>query len=151
MTSKDILKRLKFAELIPPQLKNNGAVTGNAPVDTLGLVALLALIHVGTTDVIVGESGTVNPPALEECDTNDGSYTLVDDAILSAVIPANGDNKFYGVAVDLLRTHKRYMRWKAPTAGNSTGANIESLAIGIPGDVLPNSAAEQGLAELVEA
>lgn len=151
MDLRSFLKHIKVGELIPPQLKNNGAVTGNTYFDTLGLAGLLALIHIGTTDVIVGSTDTSTAPYLEECDTTDGTYTAVDDAALSAVIPATGDNKFYGIAVDLAKTHKRYMRWNAPTSGNSTGANIESLAIGFPADVLPNSAAEMGMAELVEA
>ena len=151
MNLKAVLKQLKFGELIPPQLKNNGAVSGNTYFDTLGLAALLALIHIGTTDVIVGSGDTSTAPYLEECDTVDGSYTAIEDAELAAVIGAGDDNKFFAVALDLAKSHKRYVRWHAPTAGSSTGANIQSVAIGFPADALPISAAEQGLAELVEA
>lgn len=149
---KSLLKHLKFAALIPPQVKNNGALANNAYADTLGLAALLAILHIGATDVAVGSTDTDTPPYLEECDTVNGNYTKIEGAELSAVIADDGDNKFYAIAVDLTKTHKRYVRWNAPTAGNaSAGANAASMMIGFPADVLPSTAAEQGLAELVEA
>ncbi|HAL45689.1 MAG: hypothetical protein A2Y12_06140 [Planctomycetes bacterium GWF2_42_9] len=151
MNLKAVLKQLKFGQVIPPQIKNNGALAGNTYFDTLGLSAVLFLLEIGATDVVIGSTDTSTPLFLEECDTSGGNYTKVADSELAAVIADNGDSKLRAVAVDLTKTHKRFIRWNAPTAGNSTGANLSSIAIGFPSDVLPSSAAQQGLEELVEA
>jgi hypothetical protein len=146
-----MLKALKFTQLLPTEkFKNNSAFGGNTYVDTLGLSAILFLFDLGTTDVIVGSGGTSLPPFIEECDTTGGSYTAVDDAELAAVLAANGDSKLRGIFIDLTKTHKRYMQVNAPTAGNATGANLSILAIGFPSDQMPGSAADMGLAELIE-
>ena len=113
--------------------------------------AVLFLFDLGTTDVIVGSGGTTIPPFIEECDTTGGSYTAVTSAALAAVLAANGGSKLRAIFVDLSKTHKRYMEVNAPTAGNSTGANLNITAIGFPSDQMPKSAADQGLAELIEA
>lgn len=145
------IKNTKVVVLVPPQLKNNGAVTGNTYVDTAGWGHARFLACIGTTDVIVGSTDTAHPLKIEECDTYNGSYTDVDDAAMAAVIAANGDDKVHAIDVDLTKQHKRYMEFNAPTAGNSTGANICCLVIlSKPEGNAPASAAEQGLAELVE-
>lgn len=148
---KSLLKKLKFGTVLPPQIKNNGACANNTYYDTQGLASVLFLMIIGALDVVVGSTDTDTPLYLEECDTTDGDFTKVADSDLAAVIADDGDNKLRAVAVDLTATHKRYIRWNAPTAGNATGANVASIAIGFPADVLPSTAAEQGLAELVEA
>jgi len=147
-----MLKALKFFQLLPTEkFKNNGAFGGNTYADTLGLSAILFLIDYGTSDVIVGSGGTSLPLFIEECDTTGGSYTAVDDAELAAVLAANGDSKMRAIFIDLTKTHKRYMQVNTPTAGSGTGANLDIKAIGFPSDQMPKSAAEMGLAELVEA
>lgn len=151
MNLKAMLLGMKIKQLLPPELKNNGAFVGNTYIDTLGLGALLVLIQLGVTDVIVGSSDTSTPLLLEECDTYDGSYTAVEDAELSAVLGTGDDGEVNGIFVDLAKTHKRYMRIKAPTAGNSTGANLQITALGFPADALPISASEMGLTELIQA
>ena len=150
MDMRSVLKALKFTALLPTEkFKNNGAFGGNTYADTLGLSAILFLIDIGTTDVIVGSGGTAAALKIEECDTTGGSYTDVTGAALAAVISATGDSKLRGIFVDLSKSHKRYMQ--APTAGNSTGANLNITAIGFPSDQMPKSAAEMGLTELIEA
>jgi len=67
------------------------------------------------------------------------------------VISATDDNKVYGIYVDLTKTHKRYIKVQAPHAGNATAAILQITALGFPADVLPKSAAEMGLTELIEA
>jgi hypothetical protein len=151
MDLRAMLKAMKVKQLLPPELKNNGAFDGNTYIDTQGLGALLVLINLGVTDVIVGSNDTSTPLLLEECDTSDGSYTAIEDAELSAVLGTGDDGKSYGIFVDLAKTHKRYMRVQAPTADDSTGANLQITALGFPSDALPKSAAEMGLTELVEA
>lgn len=152
MDLRAILKSLKFFQLLPTEkFKNNGAFGGNTYADTLGLSAILFLLDIGTTDVIVGSTDTSTPPYVEECDTTGGSYTAVTGAALAAVIAATGDSKLRGIFIDLSKTHKRYMKVNAPTAGNSTGANLSIHAIGFPSDQLPKNATEMGLAELIEA
>jgi len=151
MDIKNMLKHIKLGQVVPPQIKNSGALAGNTYFDTQGLAGVLFLLDIGTTDVIVGSTDTDTPPYLEECDTSDGDYTAITEAELASVIAADDDNNIFGIHVDLTKTHKRYMRWNAPTAGNSTGANVSGLAIGFPADVLPSSASEMGLEEFVEA
>lgn len=146
-----MLKAMKVKQVLPPELKNNGAFAGLSYVDTLGLGAVMFLFNLGVTDVIVGSGDTATPPLIEECDTTDGDYTAVEDAELSAVLGAGDDGEVNGIFIDLAKTHKRYMRPKAPTAGNSTGANLQIIALGFPADALPISAAEMGLTELIEA
>jgi len=151
MDIRSILKGLKFTQLLTQKFKNNGAFAGNTYVDTLGLSAILFLVDLGTTDVIVGSTDTSTPPYIEQCDTYNGSYTAVTGAALAAVLAANGGSKLRAIYIDLSKSHKRYMEVNAPTAGNSTGANFNAVAIGFPSDQMPKSAADMGLAELIEA
>lgn len=146
-----ILKALTFQNVLPPETKNNGAFAGLSYADTQELSAIMFLIAAGVTDVIVGSGDTSTPPLVEECDTYDGSYTAVTDAELSAVCSATDDDKMWAIHVDLTKTHKRYMRIKAPTAGNSTGASFAIIAIGFPKGEMLKSASDNGLAELIEA
>ena len=145
------LSNLKIVQILPPQLKNNGAFTGNTYADTFGAAEALFLLNVGTTDVIVGSTDTSHAPKIEECDTTGGSYTDVTGAALAAVIGASDDNKIFGIRVNLKKTHKRYMRVNAPTAGNSVGANMSITCI--LGQLAQSTldATGMGLASLVEA
>jgi hypothetical protein len=152
MDLRAILKTLKIGQLVPPQLKDNGAFAGNTYIDTLGLSALLVLIEMGATDIAMGSTAITTPPLLEECDTTGGNYTAITGAALSAVIGAGDDNKLYGIHLNLAKSHKRYVRIQAPTAGDGTaGVNMSAIALGFPPDQMPKSAAEMGLAELIEA
>ena len=146
------LKALKFGLLTYPALKDNGAFSNNTYIDTQGLSALLILIQVGAIDIGLGSTSASTPPLVEECDTTGGSYTAVTAAALSACPGASDDGKMYGIYVDLSKTHKRYMQVQAPTAGDGTaGVAAAILAIGFPSDVMPRSATEMGLAELISA
>lgn len=146
------LKALKFGLLTYPQLKDNGALANNTYFDTQGLSALLILIQMGATDIELGSTASTTPPLVEECDTTGGTYTAVTSAALSACPGANDDGKLYGIYVDLSKTRKRYMQVQAPTAGDGTlGVAAAILAIGFPSDVMPRSATEMGLAELISA
>jgi len=146
------LKALKFGLLTYPALKDNGVFSNNTYIDTQGLSALLILIQVGAIDIGLGSTSASTPPLVEECDTTGGSYTAVTAAALSACPGASDDGKMYGIYVDLSKTHKRYMQVQAPTAGDGTaGVAAAILAIGFPSDVMPRSATEMGLAELISA
>lgn len=145
------LHGLKVVLSLPPQLKNNGAFVNNTPVDTFGAAEALFLIQLGGTDVIVGSTDTSHALKVEECDESGGSYSDVSGAALSAVLGTGDDNKLYGIRVNLKKTHKRYMKINAPTAGNSTGANLSIICIlGQQADSTLD-AAGMGLTELVEA
>jgi len=152
MDLRAILKALKFGLLTYPQLKDNGALANNTYIDTQGLSALLILIQIGAIDIGFGSTAASTPPLVEECDTTGGGYTAVTGAALSACPGANDDGKMYGIYVDLSKTHKRYMQVQAPTAADGTaGVAAAIVAIGFPSDVMPRSAAEMGLAELISA
>lgn len=147
-----MLKALKFGLLTYPQLKDNGALGNNTYIDTQGLSALLVLIAMGATDIGFGSTASTTPPLVEECDTTGGTYTAVTGAALSACPGASDDGKMYGIFVDLKKTRKRYMQVQAPTAGDGTaGVAAAIVAIGFPSDVMPRSATEMGLAELISA
>ena len=141
----------KMGILVRPQLKNNGAFVGNTYVDTAGLGKIDFAFITGIMDVVVGSGGTSTPPFIEECDTYGGSYDPIDDAELAVVIPADGDDTIRVISLDLTKTHKRYMRINAPTAGNVTGANFCAIYLGYEQDVEKITAAGLNLAEFVEA
>jgi hypothetical protein len=145
------IQGMKTVILLRPQLRNNGVFANNTYVDLSEWNHARFLFIVGDTDVIIGSTNTSTPPFVEECDTTDGGYTAITDAALSAVIGAGDDNKVYAIDVDLTKTHKRYGRVNAPTAGNATGANLAILCILSRGAKSPLNAAGMGLAELVVA
>jgi len=152
MDLRAMLKALKFGLLTYPELKDNGAFTNNTYIDTSGLSALLVLIAMGAIDIGFGSTASTTPPLVEECDTTGGTYTAVTGAALSACPGASDDGKMYGIYVTLSKSHKRYMRVQAPTAGDGTaGVAAAIVAIGFPSDVMPRSAAEMGLTELISA
>jgi len=152
MDLRAILKALRIGELVPPQLKDDGDFAGNNYVDTVGLAGILAVIQTGTIDAAIGTTAEGTAVCLEQCDTTDGSYAEIADAVLADAIGAGEDNSFFGVFVDLAKSHMRYLRVKAPHAGNgTTGCNMSAFYIGFPSDQLPKSAAGMGLAELIEA
>jgi len=142
----------KTVILTPPQLKDAGALTGNTYVDTAGWSHLRVLFVIGTLDIGLGSTAAGTAPKIEECDTTDGSYTDVADAALADAIAADEDDKLFAIDVDLAKSHKRYMRVNAPTAGDGTnGVNAAIIGILSRPDIGPSSAAEQGLEELVTA
>jgi len=145
------IQGMKTVILLRPQLRNNGAFANNTYVDLSEWNHARFLLAVGDTDVIVGSGDTSTAPFVEECDTTGGDYTPITDAELSAVIGTGDDNKLFAIDVDLTKTHKRYARVNAPTAGNQTGANLAILCILSRGAKSPLNAAGMGLAELVTA
>jgi len=152
MNLRTILKSLKMGILVPPQLKDAGAFTGNTYFDCQGLSGVLVLMIVGTTDIAAGSDDDSTPPKLEECDTTGGTYTAVTDAALSAVIGAGDDDKLFAIFVDRTKTRKRYLQIDDPTAGDGTnGVNFAAIALGFPPEQMPTSAAEMGLEEFIEA
>ncbi len=134
-----------------PQLKNNGAFANNTYWDRSGFSHERIEFIVGDTDVAVGSGDAATPPFVEECDTTGGSYSAVTGAALSAVIGATDDNKSFAIDVDLAKSHKRYGRVNAPTAGDATGANMTIIITLSRAAIAPRNAAEQGLAEHVKA
>ena len=110
------------------------------------------LFVVGDTDIAVGSGDDSTEPFVEECDTVGGEYTAVTGAALSAVIGAGDDNKLFAIDIDLRKTHKRYGRVNAPSAGDgSVGANLAIVVILSDGAISPCDAAGMGLADLVNA
>ena len=146
------IEAMKIVQLVPPQLKDNGAFASNTYVDTSGWNKLKIAFIVGTLDIAVGSGDDSTPPKVEECDTSGGSCTDVTDAALAAVIGAGDDDKNFAIDVDLAKTHKRYMRVNAPTAGDGTnGANMTIIGILNGPASSPDNAAEQGFEEIVSA
>jgi len=152
-----MLKALKLKMTLPPELKDNGDFAGNTYFDTSGLAAVLFLFEVGTTDVAsgaaIGSTAEGTAPLVEECDTTGGAYTAVTGAALANSIQYNEDDKLFGIFVDLSKSHKRYMQVQAPhsAVGAVNGSYLAILAIGFPSNVMPRTAAEMGLTELIEA
>jgi len=153
MDARALLKAAKFTRLLSPQGVDDTAFANNTYIDTQGLGSVLFLLTAGSLAAAIGSTAATTPPLVEECDTSDGTYTAVADAALAAVISATDDNKMYGIHVDLSKSHKRYMRVQAPTAGDGSGTSsfLCINAIGFPADVSPENAAGMGLAEIIEA
>ncbi len=146
------IEAMKLVQLTPPQIKDNGAFTGNTYIDTSGWNKLRIAFIVGTLDIAVGSTSAATAPYVEECDTTGGAYTAVTDGALSAVIGAGDDGKNYAIDIDLKKTHKRYMQVNAPTAGDGTnGANMCIIALLSRPANSPISAAEQGFTEIISA
>lgn len=144
---------LKVVNLLPPCSKDNGDFDGNTYVDTFGLDAILFLITTGSLAAAVGSTAEANAPKVVECDTTGGQYTDVTGAALADAIAGTEDNKSFGIYVNLRKTHKRYMKVDPPHVGNGSGTvsylDIKALCFGP--QVSPQSAADMGLEELVEA
>lgn len=152
MDLRTVLKALKVKTVTPPQLKDDGDLDGNIYIDTFGLSGVLFLIITGTIDAALGSTAEGTAPLVEECDTTDGLYTAVTNAALDDAIAHTEDDSIFGIFINLAKTHKRYMRVQTPHAGNgSAGINACIIALGFPSDQMPKSAAEMGLAELIEA
>lgn len=151
------IQDMKIAILTPPQIKDDGDFAGNVYVDTQGWNHLRVLLQVGTTDVAAGDAigstaeGTA--PFVEECDEVAGSYTAVTGAALADSIQFNEDDKLFAIDINLVKSHKRYMRVNAPhsAAGAVNGSNLAILAILSRGSRSPMNAAGMGLAELITA
>ena len=145
------VQNTKRVVLLPPQVKNNGAFLNNGYVDVSGAGHLRVEFIVGTTDVIIGSTDTAHAPKLEsDDDAAFGTVADVEGAALAAVIGVGDDNKVFAIDVDLRKSHKRYYRVNAPTAGNATGANLCIIATLSDPQISPSSEAEQGLEELVQ-
>jgi hypothetical protein len=152
MDLRSILKCIKFGQLLPPETKDNGNFVGNTYFDTLGLVATLVLFNIGAGDIAIGSTAEGTPPYLEECDTYNGSYTAITGAALTAVIAADDDGKQCAIALDLTKSHKRYLAVNAPHSGDGTvGGILQITVLGFPSDQLPKNAAGMGLKEFIEA
>jgi hypothetical protein len=151
MGLRHLLSQLVLKQLTPPQAKNNGDFLNNTYMDLSGLGSVMVVFQVGTTDAAVGSTDEATPPILEECDTYDGSYSAITAAALSTVIGAGDDDTLHGIIVDLTKSHKRYLRVKAPHAANATAANMAILAIGFPANHGPMTGAQMGLHELIQA
>ena len=146
------IQETKTQILLPPQLKDDGDAVGNTYIDTAGWNHLRVLFLVGTLDAAIGSTAEGTAPKLEECDTTDGSYTDVTDAALADAIADDEDDSLFGIDVDLLKSHKRYIEVNAPHVGNgTTGANLAIIGILSRPNIGPSSAAGQGLAELITA
>lgn len=142
----------KIAILTPPQLKDDGDLTGNTYIDTAGWHHLRVLFIIGTVDAALGSTAEATAPKVEECDTTAGSYTAVTGAALADAIADDEDDSLFAIDIDLLKSHKRYMRVNAPHAGDGTnGVNAAIIAILSRGEIGPKNAAGQGLAELITA
>ena len=146
------VQKQKMVLALPSQLKDDGDFAGNACVDTSGFGHVRFLFAVGTLDIAIGSTAEGNAPKIEECDTSGGSYSDVTDAALADAIAADEDDSFFAIDVDLLKTHKRYMRVNAPHAGDgAVGANLCIIAILSDPQIAPDNAAEQGLVEHISA
>lgn len=138
----------KVTMMLPPQLIDNDDFANNTYMDIAGAGEAHVELHVGALDAAIGSTAETTAPILEECDTTDGTYTEISGAELSAVIAATDDNKIYRIDVPMKTARKRYIRVKAPHAGDgTTGANLMILGRVSKLDVGPGNAAARGYAE----
>lgn len=149
----NLLQQLHFTGLVKPQGVDNTIFAGNGAVDTRGLLELAFLVHAGDLAAAVGSTTAATALKVEECDTESetpGDWSEVGNAALADAIADDEDGGLFLIGVDLKKSHKRFMRLKAPTAGDgsATESYISAVAIGVP-DRQPINASEAGLTELV--
>jgi hypothetical protein len=138
--------------MLPPQLKDDGDFAGNQPIDTFGAAHLRVLFITGEIDEKIGSVDEASAPKLQGCDTIDGEYTDINDAVLADAIAADKDNSLFAIDLDLTKSHKRYVQVATPHAGDGvTGCNL--CVIGILSRLAksPLTASEQGLEEHIIA
>ena len=146
------IQTMKTVIMLRPQLKDDGDFANNTYVDTQNWNHLRVLFIVGDLDAAVGSTAEGTAPKIEECDTSGGTYSDVSGAALADAIAADEDNKLFAIDIDLVKSHKRYMRVNAPHAGDGTsGANLAVLGILSRGAAGAKNAAGQGLEELITA
>ena len=146
------IQSTKIVTLVPSQLKDNGAFANNGYVDVSGWGRARFIASVAALDAAIGSGDDSTPLKIEERDTSGGTYTDVTNAAMAAVIGATDDNKEFAIDVDLVKqSHKKYMRFNAPTAGDgTTGANMHAFVIlSKPDGPGPGNAAEQGFESIV--
>lgn len=143
----------KTVLLVPPQLKDNGDLAGNTYVDTKGWGYAEFKMATGTIDAALGSVAEGTALKIEECDTAGGTYTEVDSAALADAIADTEDDSVFQIDVNLVnKTHKRFMRFKAPHAGDgSAGVNACGWCRLSKPNIGPTTAAERGLAEHIIA
>lgn len=148
---KQLLNGIKVGLMVAPTLKDNTTYTTNA-IDAAGFRAALILLIPGATDTTIGSTTAAGALQVEESDDS-STWTDVSGAVTAAAIAADGDNLMHGIHIDRNKVCKRYLRLKAPTAGDgSTGANFCALALlGEKEGLIEESAAALGLTELVLA
>ncbi len=148
----DLTGKIKTAILIPPQLKDNGAVANNGYVDTAGFRELLVILALGATDTTFGSTTASAALQLEESD-NASDWSDIDGAVTADALGALEDSKLFGIHLDMNKAHGRYVRLKAPTAGDgSTGVNVAAFALLGKGEgLIEESATAMGLTELILA
>lgn len=144
------LQALTFASLVKPQGVDNTVFADNSPVDTRGLLELAFLVHAGDLAAAVGSTSAASAIKVEECDDEDGSYSDVSNATLADAIAADEDSGLFLIVVDLMKSHKRFMRLNAPTAGDGAGTSsyLSAVAIGVPSRT-PIDATDAGLTEFI--
>jgi hypothetical protein len=146
------VQETKLVNMLYPQLKDDGDLADNNYVDTRGWAHLRIVIQIGNLDANFGSTTESISPRVEECDTPGGSYTDVTGALLADAIAAVEDGKLFAFDINLNKTHKRYMRLKAPHAGDgTTGVNAAALGILSRPSIGPKCAADQGLEEHITA
>jgi len=138
--------------LTPPQLKDNGDLTGNTYIDTCQNGAqwghLEILIITGTIDAALGSTAETTAPLVEGCDTTGGTYTAVTGAALADAIAATEDDSIFAIDIDLRAAHKRYMQVQVPHSGDGTnGVNATIIGILSKPQVAPDTATLRGLIE----
>lgn len=143
----------KFVLMLPPISANAGAHSGNTYVDTLGWSHLRVLLISGSLGANVGSTASNVAPKVEECDTSGGSYSDVTSAALGSVLTGTTENNMlFAIDIDLTKTHKRYMRVNAPTAGSGACLlSILGILSGKESGSFAGGYAEAGLAEKISA
>ena len=142
------IEHMKYANMIQPQLKDDGAPTGITSVDTKDWEHLRVLIHSGAID-----AATTAAPQVQESDTLASDYTDITAAVLADAIAASEDNGFHAIDIDLTADHKRYMKLLITAGNGTTGHNLSVMGIlsKKSGGSHSGLATPAGLTELISA
>lgn len=143
----------KTVLVLPPVSASGGAHSGNTYVDTQGWGHVRFKIIAGSLGANVGSTNSTTPLYVEECDTAGGGYSAVTGAAMAAVLTGTThNNTVHGIDIALTKSHSRYMRMNAPTAGaGACVLAIEAILSRKESGFKSGSAADSGLTTLVSA
>ena len=145
-------QRQKFVSITPPAaIKDNGAYT-TSELDTNGYDYCTLVVYLGATDIAVAAL------AVTESDTSGSGHANVTGLIwgtsnntggsASTLPSATDDNKFFLMQIDL-RYRKRYLDLTATAGDGTAGTYLAAFALLERAKEGPDSAADQGAAQIL--
>lgn len=152
-------QNLKFVNVSPPVAILDNASATTTVIDTLGWDYCTIVVQLGATDIAMAAlkvqeaEATASATALTGgADVTGLVYgTSTNTAGTTSTLPsATDDNTFVAFQVDC-RTRMRYLDLVATAGDGAVGTFVSAFAVLGRGSEAPNTAAEQGLGQILRA